>query len=180
MGHLRTCISFELTGECLSSSARRQWYNVSAVGFTIEANLRLTSDASWCLSIQLMLRKDDLMEGGPGILRSRLQSSTKWSNVSSFEAELDTRILSSGRYMIQSNICPCVWVGRFTDCAKLKIFYRSRILDICWSVGRLKWKLKSPKINRQPVMELQYSRNADSCSTNRESVRLFFRLGGGL
>ena len=51
-----------------------------------------------------MFRKDDLMEGGPGILRSRLQSSAKWPDVSSFETELDTRILSSGQYMIQSNI----------------------------------------------------------------------------
>ena len=95
----------------------------------------LISDASWCLSIHLMLRKDDLVDGGSGILRSRLQSSVKWSDVSSFETELDTRILSSGWYMIQSNICPCVWVGRFTDCAKLKILSRSSNLDTCWSVG---------------------------------------------
>ena len=113
-----------------------------------------------------------------GILRSRLQSSVKWSDVSSLETELDNRILSSGRYMIQSSICPCVWVGRFTDCAKLKILSRSRILDIYLSVGWSKWKLKSPNINRQPVMELQYSRNADSCSTNRELVSLFLGLGG--
>ena len=38
-------------------------------------------------------------------------------------------------------------------------------------------KLKLPKINRQPVMELQYSRNADSCSTNRE--QLFNKQGIG-
>ena len=58
-------------------------------------------------------------------------------------------------------------------CTKLKILSMSRILDTCWSVGQSKEKLKSPKINRHPVMELQYSRNADSCSTNRESVSLF-------
>ena len=43
-----------------------------------------------CLSIHLMFRKDDL--GGPGIPRSRLQSSIKWSGVSSLETELDNRI----------------------------------------------------------------------------------------
>ena len=86
------CTNLELIGVCLLSSARRQWWNVSAVGFTIEANLRLISDVSWCLWIHLMLRKDDLMEGGSGILRSRLQSSAKWSDVSSFKTKLDTRI----------------------------------------------------------------------------------------
>ena len=34
----------------------------------MEANLRLISDASLCLSIHLMLRKDDLMEAGQGSL----------------------------------------------------------------------------------------------------------------
>ena len=52
----------------------------------------------------------------------------RWGSV---ETELDTRILSSGRYMIQFNVCPCVRLWRFTDCAKLKILSRSRILDIC-------------------------------------------------
>ena len=49
------------------------------------------------LSIHLRLRKDDLMKGGPEILRSRPQSCAKWSDVSSFETEIDTRILSSGK-----------------------------------------------------------------------------------
>ena len=90
--HLRTCTSLELTGECLLSSAR----NVSTVGFTTEPNLRLISDVSWCLSIHLMFWKDELMEGGSGIFISRLQSSAKWSDVSSFKTELDNRILLSG------------------------------------------------------------------------------------
>ena len=106
--HLHTCTSLELIGECSLNSAYRQWWNVSAVGFTIEANLRLISDVSWCLSIHLMFWKDDLMEGRSGIFRSRLQSSVKWSNVSSLETELDIRILSSGWDTIQSSICPCV------------------------------------------------------------------------
>ena len=55
---LRTCTSLELIGECLLRSARRHWWKVSAVGFTMEANLRLISDVSWCLSIHLMFRKD--------------------------------------------------------------------------------------------------------------------------
>ena len=53
-----------------------------------------------------MFQKDDLTEGGPGIFRSRLQSSVKWSDVSSLETELDNRILSSGWYMIQyAHVC---------------------------------------------------------------------------
>ena len=56
----------------------------------------------------LMFRKDYLVEGGSGILRSRLQSSVKWSDVSSLETELDNIILSSGRYMIKSSIYICL------------------------------------------------------------------------
>ena len=41
-------------------------------------------------------------------------------------------------------------------------------------------KMKIEITQGQPVVELQYSRNADSCLTNRESVSLFLQLGGGL
>ena len=44
--------------------------------------------------IHLMFRKDDLTEGGPGILRSRLQSCVKWSDVSSLETELDKNLVA--------------------------------------------------------------------------------------
>ena len=35
-------------------------------------------------------------------------------------------------------------------------------------------------INRQSAIELQYSKNSDSCSANRGLVSLFLQLGGGL
>ena len=50
--------------------------------------------------------------------------------ISSLETELDTIILSSGRYTIQSRMCPCV-CGEIYRLWQVKIWNTSRILDTC-------------------------------------------------
>ena len=108
--------------ECKNSfNCSAEWFDLVAMYVEISwLNLSLFIELRFCLITGT--------DGGLGMLISRLQSSVKWSDVSSLETELDTIILSSGRYTIQSRICPCVCVGRFTNCARLKIWKRSGIL----------------------------------------------------